>query len=118
MKRTVLSLALAASAVMASTTVALAVNAIVTRDSPIYERRTGSSIIDEIDGGELVTVTECRSNRCRIYYYDDEERGWIRQNRLAPLDEDGDVIRGVPFRFGVTIAPDGKSGFSFGFGGY
>jgi SH3-like domain-containing protein len=116
MKRTVLSLALAAAAVMASTTVTLAVNAVVTRDSPIYERRTGNSVIDEIDAGEEVEVTECRSNRCRIYYYDEEERGWIRQNRLAPLDDDGDVVRGVPFRFGVTIGSDGKPGLSIGIG--
>ena len=118
MKRTVLCAAFAAAAVMASTTVALAVNAVVTRDSPVYERRTGNSVIDEIDRGEEVLVTECRSNRCHIYYYDEEEDGWIRQSRLAPLDDDGDVIRGVPFRFGVTIGSGGKSGISIGIGGY
>ena len=118
MKRTAMSFALAAIAALASTTVTLAANAVVTRDSPIYERRTGSSVIDEIDAGEEVVVTECRSNRCHIYYYDEDEDGWIRQSRLAPLDDDGDVVRGVPFRFGVTIGSGGKSGISIGIGGY
>jgi hypothetical protein len=114
MKRTGFSIALAAAAVMASIGVALADDAVVTRDSPVYERRTGNTVVNEVFEGDVVDVRECRSNRCRIRI--PGEDGWIRQNRLAPIDEEGEIREDIPFRFGITIGPSGP-GVSIGIGG-
>jgi hypothetical protein len=35
--------------------------------------------------------------------------GWVRQDRLAALDDEGDAQPNVPFRFGITIGPGGPS---------
>lgn len=115
MRRTGLTTLIAVVAVALSTGIAIAEEAIVTRDSPLYRNRTGNSIVNEVFEGDIVDVSECRSNRCRVRP-EDGPRGWIRQNRLAPLDDEGDAVEGVPFSFGITIGPGGPS-ISIGAGG-
>ena len=113
MKRFALGIAIAAAAVMAGTALTLADEAVVTRDSDVYRNRTGNDVIYRVDEDEIVEVLRCRSNRCEIEVEGRRRNGWIRQNRLAPLDEDGDARRDIPFRFGITIGPGG-TGVSIG----
>lgn len=108
MKRTALTVAVAVAAMAASTTLALAVEAVVTRDSPVYKSRTSNVVVNQVDEDEIVEVVECRSNRCRLVGIPGPD-GWVRQNRLAPLDDEGDAQTNVPFRFGITIGPGGPS---------
>lgn len=107
MKRTALTVAIAVAAMVASTAAALAIEAVVTRDSPVYRSRTSNVVVNEVDRNQIVEVLECRSDRCRIRIPGPD--GWVRQSRLAPLDDDGDAQPNVPFRFGITIGPGGPS---------
>lgn len=108
MKRTALSVAVAVVAMALSTTVALAIEAVVLRDSAVYRNRTSSTIVNEVYEDQIVDVVECRSNRCRLRGIPGPD-GWVRQNRLAPLDDEGEPQSDVPFRFGITIGPGGPS---------
>lgn len=108
MKRTALSVAVAVAAMALSTTVALAIEAVVLRDSAVYRNRTSSTIVNEVYEDQIVDVVECRSNRCRLRGIPGPD-GWVRQNRLAPLDDEGEPQSDVPFRFGITIGPGGPS---------
>src|SRR5690606_22792620 len=108
MKRTALSVAVAVVAMALSTTVALAIEAVVLRDSAVYRNRTSSTIVNEVYEDQIVDVVECRSNRCRLRGIPGPD-GWVRQNRLAPLDGEGEPQSDVPFRFGITIGPGGPS---------
>jgi len=108
MKRTALSVAVAVVAMALSPTVALAIEAVVLRDSAVYRNRTSSTIVNEVYEDQIVDVVECRSNRCRLRGIPGPD-GWVRQNRLAPLDDEGEPQSDVPFRFGITIGPGGPS---------
>lgn len=115
MKRTVLTVAVGFAAMMVCAGVALAEEAMVTRDSPVYRNRTGNAVVNEVYEGDIVDVRECRSNRCRAIV-DDGPNGWIPQRRLAVIDDEGEVRREIPFRLGITIGPSGP-GVSVGIGG-
>lgn len=107
--------ALATAAVLATSTAALAANAVVTQDSYVYKSRsTASAKVNTVEEDEFVTVTECVGTYCYIRIPGPD--GWIRKNRLAPLDNDGDPRPDIPFSFGITIGPDGKPSLSFGIG--
>ncbi len=111
MKRTVLSLAAAVAAMAISTTVSIAVEAVVLRDSPVYRSRTSNQVVNEVGRNQIVEVVECRSNRCRIEDIPGRD-GWVRQNRLAPLDDESEP--GLSLQ--LNIGPGGP-GFSVGIGG-
>lgn len=100
--------AIAAFAVLATSTAALAANAVMLRDSDVYRSRsTSSTVVNFVEEDEVVTVTECRGNYC--YLQIPGPNGWVRKNRLAPLDEEGEPQPDVPFNFGITIGPGGPS---------
>jgi hypothetical protein len=95
MKRTTLSVAVATLAMVLSTTVALAVDAVVTRDTDVYRRSSGNAVVNEVDRNQVVDVVECERSRCRVRIPGPD--GWVRQDRLARLDsyyDDDDDDRG------------------------
>jgi hypothetical protein len=115
MKTFALTAAIAAAAMIAGSTAALAADdAIVLKDSPVYKTKTGSQVINEVYEDDEVIVLECGSQRCKIKI--DGPDGWIRKNRLAPIDDEGEVHENVPFQFGLTFGPSGP-GISIGVGG-
>lgn len=100
--------ALASFALLATSTAALAANAVVTRDSDVYKSRsTSSQKVNFVEEDEEVTVTKCQGSYCFLDI--PGPNGWIRQNRLIPLDDEGDPRPEVPFRFGLTFGPGGPS---------
>lgn len=115
---------LAALFVAAATTVALADNAIVTRDSYVYEdNHVQSDILGVVEEGQYVDVIDCGVRWCFLDIRG--PNGYIRKNRLAfnmgPIyrdddyyfdDDDVDVDVNLGFGF------HNRSGFSFGFGFY
>lgn len=115
MKSFALTAAIAAAAMFAGSTAVLAADdAIVLKDSPVYKTKTGSQVINEVYEDDEVVVLECGSQRCKIKI--DGPDGWIRKNRLAPIDDEGEVHENVPFQFGLTFGPSGP-GISIGIGG-
>lgn len=112
MKRTVISVAVAMAAMAISTTVALAVEAVVLRDSPVYRSRTSNNVVNMVDEDQIVDVVECRRSRCRLEDIPGRD-GWVRQDRLAPLDDEGDAQPGLSFQF--NLGPGGP-GISIGVG--
>jgi len=100
--------ALATLAVLATSTMAFAANAIVVQDSYVYKSRsTSSAKVNFVEEDDEVTVTKCQGSYCFLKISGPD--GWIRKNRLAPLDEEGDPRPDVPFSFGITIGPGGPS---------
>lgn len=100
--------ALAAIAVLASSTAALAANAVVVQDSHVYKSRsTSSQKVNFVEEDDEVTVTQCKGSYCFLKIPGRD--GWVKKNRLAPLDEEGEPATGVPFNFGITIGPGGPS---------
>lgn len=100
--------ALAAFAVLATSTAALAANAVVIQDSYVYKgRSTSSAKVNFVEEDDEVTVTQCKGSYCFLKIPGPD--GWIKKNRLAPLDEEGDPRRDIPFSFGITIGPGGPS---------
>lgn len=100
--------ALAAIAVLATSTAALAANAVVLQDSYVYKGRSISSAkVNFVEEDDEVTVTQCKGSYCFLKIPGPD--GWVKKNRLAPLDEEGEPVPGVPFSFGITIGPGGPS---------
>lgn len=100
--------ALASFAVLATSTVALAANAVVTQDSNVYKSRsTSSQKVNFVEEDDEVNVTKCQGSYCFLKIPGRD--GWIKKNRLAPLDEEGDPRPDVPFSFGLTFGPGGPS---------
>jgi hypothetical protein len=118
MKRLALCLVLAVAAVTATPTVVLAANAIVTRDADVFRRATGSSVVNDVEEDQLVTVTECRERRCFVEIPGRD--GWVNRNRLEPYDdESGESGGSITFDFGgvgITFG-EGGAGVSIGGGG-
>jgi hypothetical protein len=115
MRTFALTAAIAAAAMLAGTTLALAADdAIVLKDSPVYKTKSGSQVINEVEEDDEVTVLECGTQRCKIQIPGPD--GWIRKNRLAPIDDEGEPQKKVPFQFGLTFGPSGP-GISIGVGG-
>ncbi|MDP1729661.1 MAG: hypothetical protein Q8L54_00480, partial [Devosia sp.] len=80
--------AIAAFAVLATSTAALAANAVVVQDSNVYKSRsTSSAKVNFVEEDDEVTVTKCQGSWCFLKIPGPD--GWIRKNRLAPLDEEG-----------------------------
>ena len=86
MKRTALSLAAAVAATVAMTTVTLAVEAVVTRDTPVYRRANGNAVVNQVERNQIVDVEECARGRCLVRIPGRD--GWVRQDRLARLEDD------------------------------
>lgn len=100
--------ALASVAVLATSSVALAANAIVTQDSYVYKSRsTSSQKVNSVEEDQEVTVTQCQGTYCFIKIPGPD--GWIKKDRLAPLDDEGDPRPDIPFSFGLTFGPGGPS---------
>jgi hypothetical protein len=114
MKR--IAFAAAVIAALVGSTAALAEEAEVKRDSDVYRTRTSSTVIYTVDRGDIVEVLRCRSQRCEIDVDGESRNGWIRQNRLAPIDDEGDSREEIPFQFGLVFGPSGP-GISVGIGG-
>ncbi len=115
MKTFALTAAIAAAAMLAGSTAAFAADdAIVLKDSDVYKTKTGSQVVNEVFEDDEVSVLECGSQRCKIKIPGPD--GWIRKNRLAPIDDEGEVHEDVPFQFGLTFGPSGP-GISIGIGG-
>jgi hypothetical protein len=107
--------ALAALMLGFAATPVLAANAVVTQDSVVREDPDNTAdIVNEVSEGDEVTVTDCQDSYCFIKIPGDD--GWIRQNRLGALDEDGGGDGKVPFSFSFGVGPDGKPSFSVGVG--
>jgi hypothetical protein len=115
MKSFILPAAIAAAAMLAGSTAVLAADdAIVLKDSPVYKTKTGSTVINEVFEDDEVIVLECGTQRCKVKI--DGPDGWVRKNRLAPIDDEGEVHENIPFQFGLTFGPSGP-GISIGVGG-
>lgn len=100
--------ALASFAVLATSTAALAANAIVLQDSNVYKSRsTSSQKVNFVEEDDEVNVTKCQGSYCFLKIPGPD--GWMKKNRLAPLDEEGDPHPEVPFSFGLTFGPGGPS---------
>ena len=100
--------ALAAFAVLATSTAALAANAVVTQDSYVYKSRsTSSAKVNFVEEDDEVTATKCQGSYCFLKIPGTD--GWIRKTRLAPLDDEGDPHPEIPFSFGLTFGPGGPS---------
>lgn len=108
MKRILGLAAVAGAAVLvASTTAMAAPNAVVLKDSDLYKSETSNVVVDEAYEDDEIEVTKCGSKRCRVKM--DGPDPWIRKNRIAPLDDEGDAHPEVPFSFGLTFGPGGPS---------
>lgn len=115
MKTFILPAVIAAAAMLVGTTAVLAADdAIVLKDSPVYKTKTGNTEVNEVFEDDEVIVLECGTQRCKIKI--DGPDGWIRKNRLAPIDDEGEVHEKIPFQFGLTFGPSGP-GISIGVGG-
>ena len=100
--------ALAAIAMLATSTAALAANAVVIQDSHVYKSRsTSSAKVNFVEEDDEVTVTQCKGSYCFLKIPGPD--GWVKKNRLAPLDEEGDPRPDIPFNLGITIGPGGPS---------
>ncbi len=100
--------ALASVAVLATSTMALAANAIVTQDSYVYKSRsTSSAKVNFVEEDDEVNVTQCQGTYCFVKIPGTD--GWMKSSRLAPLDDDGDAHPDIPFSFGLTFGPGGPS---------
>jgi uncharacterized protein YraI len=112
MIRTSIAAAVATLLVAATAGVALADNAVVTRNAYVYEDNdTDSDVLGVIEEGEYVNVLDCGGNWCLIELRG--PNGYVRKNRLAfaigPADDDD-----VDVNLGFGINSNGN--FSLGFG--
>lgn len=115
MNKLVLSGAVAIAALAFSSAAVLAApNAVVLQDSPVFQTKTGMAVVNQVEEDDLVEVTECGTTRCRVKIPGPD--GWVRKNRLAPLDDEGDPQPSLPFSLGITMGPGGP-GLSIGIGG-
>jgi hypothetical protein len=121
MKRLALCLVVALTSLVATPSIVLAANAVVTRDADVYRRLDSNSVVNDVEEDQLVTVTECRrGDRGRRCFIEIPGRdGWVDQRRVEPYDEDtGESGGSITFDFGgvgVTIGEDG-AGVSIGGG--
>ncbi len=101
--------ALASVAVLATSAMALAADyAIVTQDSYVYKSRsTSSQKVNTVEEDQEVLVTDCQGTYCFVKIPGPD--GWMKKNRLAPLDDEGEAHPDIPFSFGLTFGPGGPS---------
>ena len=112
MIRTSIAAAVATLLLAATTGVALADNALITRDAYVYEDNdSDSDVLGVIEEGNYVNVLDCGANWCLIDIQG--PNGYVRRNRLAfaigPIDDDD-----VDVNLGFGINSNGN--FSLGFG--
>ena len=85
--------ALASVAVLASSTMALAANAIVTQDSYVYaSRSTSSEKVNFVEEDDEVTVTKCQGSYCFLKIPGPD--GWIKASALDWSYDDYDYDYG------------------------
>lgn len=114
-RRMLVGAALAAAALIGASAPALAAaKAYVTQDSSLYSKPNSSSaVVNDVDGGTVVTVLTCQGNYCKLQVNGPD--GWIKANRLASV-VNGKPSSKVPFNFGLFVGPDGKPSVSIGIG--
>lgn len=107
-------LAAAAAALVAGLAVGpafAAPNAYVTKDADVLKNpNPASTIISEVEKGDLVTLLDCKNNFCLVK----EEGGWAKQSAFGPLNKG--KPSNAPFSFSFGVGADGKPSFSIGVG--
>lgn len=110
-----LKFAAAAAALVVGLAVApafAAPNAYVTKDADVLKNpNPASTVISEVDKGDLVTILDCKNNFCLVK----EEGGWAKQSAFGPLKQG--KPSNAPFSFSFGVGKDGKPSFQIGVGG-
>jgi hypothetical protein len=86
-------------------------NAYVVKDADVLKNpNPASTVIGEVEKGDLVTLLDCKSNFCLVK----EEKGWVKQSALGVLKKG--KPSNAPFSFSFGVGPDGKPSFQLGIG--
>lgn len=102
MKRIALSLVLAATAVMATTSLAQAAWATVRRDSDVYRSASSNRVVNYVDKGDRVNVVDCDDDEDRCFIKIPGRDGWIDVEDLRAYGS-GNSLTFNFGGFGVTI---------------
>lgn len=109
MKRITLSLVVAATAVMATTSIAQAAWATVRRDSDVYRTASSNRVVNEVEKGDRVNVVDCDDDEDRCLIQIPGRDGWIDVEDLRAYGKSGS---GITFNFGGS---GGSVGITLGY---